>query len=170
MERQICEFFMECTTAPGIPFVFTNSRISSLSLLSLSLNHNPLSISIRKKQNSSRQVKNPASHHSPDNTSTMHNRRYSLNRLYRSIENLIIKEMPEAVNPIAYHQMTQPTITNNYIGRNAPGFCHSSRSPLNLTLSSTIICPSSDSATLNRSNGLGAGPSIFTPSGVNPLP
>ncbi len=40
---------------------------------------------------------------------TMHNRRYSLNRLYRAIESLIIKKMPETVNPIVYHQITQPT-------------------------------------------------------------
>jgi hypothetical protein len=40
---------MECLIAPGRPFVFINSRKSSLSLSSLLLNHNPLSIYIRKK-------------------------------------------------------------------------------------------------------------------------
>lgn len=47
---------------------------------------------------------------------------------------------------------------------------HSSRSPLNLTPSSTTICPPSSNATLNLSRGLGAGPSILSPSWVNPLP
>lgn len=62
------------------------------------------------------------------------------------------------------------TQTGIYTERNALDLSHSPRSPLNLTLSSTIICPSSVIATLNLSNGLGAGPSIFTPSGVKPLP
>ena len=57
-----------------------------------------------------------------------------------------------------------------YTFKNALGLSHSPRSPRNLTPASTIICPSSPSATLNLSSGLGAGPSMLSPSGVNPLP
>lgn len=58
----------------------------------------------------------------------------------------------------------------DYTFKNAPGLSHSPRSPLYRVLSSTMICPSSPNATLNRSRGLGAGPSMLIPSGVKPLP
>ena len=57
-----------------------------------------------------------------------------------------------------------------YTFKNAPGLSHSPRSPRYLTPASTIICPSSPSTTLNLSSGLGAGPSMLSPSGVKPLP